>query len=118
MKHSTPFPRTARDSAMEAEAARNAEGYLADFTQTWKLLSPELQPAALRQAKWSLTIAALSDPLQMEIRLGAVAAAAGLPKSELRHQIEQRVEFFQRFHELRSRNPEEVESALCDLILA
>ena len=99
-------------------AVREAEEFLADFVQTWAVIEPELQPAAVRQAVWSLTICELHDPLQSEIRLGAVAGAAGLPKPELRRQVRERAEFFRRFNELHDRQPKAAEGALCELILA
>jgi len=107
-----------RDLVQRQAAIREAEDFLAYFNNAFSLLESELQPVAIRQAVWSLTITELADPLQTELRLDIVAAAAGLPKMELRRQIKERAEFFRRFHELHERQPKQAEGALCELILA
>ena len=103
--------------AEEAASVHEAERYLADFSDVWLLLPSDLQPAALRDALWSLTIAWLSNPLQAEIRLQSVAQAASLPKSELRRQIKERAEFCTRYPELNQTDQRATTEALCRLIL-
>jgi hypothetical protein len=103
--------------AEELRAVEDAEELLTGFSALWPVLPVELQPSIIRQVKWALTIAGLNDPLQLEIRLAAVAKAAGLPKQELRRQIFERVEFCQRYWELHERNPREIEEVGCNLIL-
>lgn len=103
--------------AEEAASVHEAEQYLADFSDVWTLLPSELQPAALRDAIWNLTIAWLSNPLQAEIRLQAVAQAASLPKSELRRQIKERAEFCRRYPDLYRLDPKATTEALCRMIL-
>jgi hypothetical protein len=103
--------------AEEAASVHACENYLSDFSDVWSLLPSELQPAALRQALWSLTITWLSNPLQVEIRLCSVARAASLPKQELRRQIKERVEFCSRYGELYQHDPKGTTEALCRTIL-
>jgi hypothetical protein len=103
--------------AEEVASVRASENYLSDFCEMWALLSPEAQPPALRRAKEALVIAALNDPLQSEIRFNEVAAAAGISKSELRRQIQQRARFYFEFHQLCKQHPEESKDTLCKLIL-
>jgi hypothetical protein len=103
--------------AEESESVHAAEQYLADFSDVWTLLPPDLQSSALRRALWSLTIVWLSNPLHAEIRLSAVARAASLPKSELRRQIKERAEFCTRFRELYQDHPQETIEVLCRAIL-
>jgi hypothetical protein len=117
MNHHTPFPPTAHDAALEAAAVRESEEYLAGFRDGWNDLSSQARPVALSQALWSLTILALSNGLQMEIVIGDVARAAGLPKMELRKQIEDRATFFRRLPELYKHHRQQTEVALCRLIL-
>jgi hypothetical protein len=95
--------------ADEAASVHEAEQYLADFSDVWTLLPPDLQPSALRDAFWSLTIVWLSNPLQAEIRLSAVARAVSLPKSELRQQIKHRAEICTNYRQLWKRNRAAVE---------
>jgi hypothetical protein len=95
--------------AEEAASVHDAEQYLADFSDVWALLPPDLQPSALRNALWSVTIVWLANPLHAEIRLAAVARAASLPKSELRQQIKHRAEICTNYRQLWKRNRVAVE---------
>lgn len=103
--------------AEEAASVRDAENFLSDFSEVWALLPAELQPCALRNALWSLTVAWLANPLQAEIRLLSVAQAASLPKNELRKQVKERAEFCTRYGEIYDREPQATTEALCRMIL-
>jgi hypothetical protein len=95
--------------AEEARAVHDAETYLSRFSEWWAFLPAELQPSALRNAVWSLTILQLSFPPQAEIRLDTVSAAAGIPKTELREQVKRRAEICTNYRALWKRNRAAVE---------
>lgn len=99
-------------------AVQDAGQFLADFADVFHLLPSRLQPAAVRDAVGCLVVCWLANPLLAELRLDVVAAAAGLPKPELRRQVRERAEFHTRFTELHQRDPKRTEEALCKLILA
>jgi hypothetical protein len=83
-----------------AEAVRQAEKFLAVFCDEWRELPMKSRPHALRLALLDLTTIFCAEPLQAEIWLNYVAAAAELPKTELRALIRRRAEIVEAIPEL------------------
>ena len=81
-------------AALEAQAVNDAAEYLGTFADGWPRLANAYRDTALKAAINHLVVITVVDAVRAEVWIADVAAAAGLPKRELRKQITDRVRLF------------------------
>ena len=105
-----------RDSIMRVAALQEAETYLGDVCATWYLLSLDDCAIAIKHALGWLTVIALASPTRAAIWYRELALAAGVSKTELRREIENRADFWRNFNDFANKRRDETEGALCTLL--
>lgn len=108
--------RAVRDGIEQANAMREAEDYLSLVCGSWWVLSLEDRGLAVKHAIGWLTVLHLGSPVRASVWLDELSLAAGVRKSDLRHEVENRADFWRSFNDFAKHRRQETEGALCSLL--
>jgi len=105
-----------RNAIMRVAALQEAEQYLGDVCATWYLLSLDDCAIAIKHALGWLTVIALASPTRAAIWYRELALAAGISKTDLRREIENRADFWRNFNDFANKRRDETVGALCEIL--